>query len=138
MDAENWAACAPYLRGVDLWNHGYYWEAHEEWESLWHAAGRSGFAADFFKGLIQLAVAGVKVRENRAESVVRHARRAVDLFKSSQANGNMDVYFGLSLTELARLAAEIANEPPENATPDRDKVRIVFSRPLTPAHCPSS
>ncbi|TGQ49534.1 DUF309 domain-containing protein, partial [Mesorhizobium sp. M1C.F.Ca.ET.210.01.1.1] len=24
--------------GIDLFNHGYYWEAHEAWEPLWHAA----------------------------------------------------------------------------------------------------
>jgi hypothetical protein len=27
--------------GIDLFNHGYYWEAHEAWEPLWHAAKES-------------------------------------------------------------------------------------------------
>ncbi|WP_342633889.1 DUF309 domain-containing protein [Mesorhizobium kowhaii] len=27
--------------GIDLFNHGYYWEAHEAWEPLWHAAKQS-------------------------------------------------------------------------------------------------
>ncbi|MER9222262.1 DUF309 domain-containing protein [Mesorhizobium sp. M0644] len=26
---------------IDLINHGYYWEAHEAWEPLWHAAKQS-------------------------------------------------------------------------------------------------
>ncbi|MER9560156.1 DUF309 domain-containing protein [Mesorhizobium sp. M0323] len=43
--------------GIDLFNHGYYWEAHEAWESLWHAAKRSTQHRLFFKGLILLAAA---------------------------------------------------------------------------------
>src|SRR4051812_27715407 len=46
---------APYLSAIDLFNHGYYWEAHEAGDSLWHGAGRSGPTADFLKGLIKLA-----------------------------------------------------------------------------------
>jgi len=49
-DPERWPACRSYLIGVDLFNHGYYWEAHEVWERLWHACGRSGVAGAFFKG----------------------------------------------------------------------------------------
>src|SRR5947209_1764288 len=53
-DPDNWAACRPYQVGIDLFNHGYYWEAHEVWEGLWHACGRKGMTADFLKGLIRL------------------------------------------------------------------------------------
>jgi hypothetical protein len=79
-ELTHWSACRPYLRGIDLFNHGYYWEAHEAWESLWHACGRQGETANFIKGLIQLAVAGVKVRQGMPEGVVTHAQRASDLF----------------------------------------------------------
>jgi len=68
-DPANWQASAEYLRGIELFNHGYYWESHEVWESLWHAAGRTGPIADFLKGLIALAAAGVKVREGKAAGV---------------------------------------------------------------------
>ncbi len=59
----SFASNATYLYAIDLFNHGYYWEAHEEWERLWHVAGRTGTTADFLKGLIKLAAAGVKLRE---------------------------------------------------------------------------
>src|SRR6202171_6004569 len=62
-DPEKWSSNAPYLCGLDLFNHGYYWEAHEAWESLWHACGHKGLVADFLKGLIKLAAGGVKKRE---------------------------------------------------------------------------
>ena len=60
-------------RGVALFNAGYYWEAHEAWEGLWHAHGRRGPTADVLKGLIKLAAAGVKVRE-RQRARRRHPR----------------------------------------------------------------
>src|SRR6516162_1991742 len=63
VDPENWSASRDYLFGIDLFNHGYYWEAHETWEGLWHAAGRQGPTGDLLKGLIALAAAGVKVRQ---------------------------------------------------------------------------
>ncbi len=31
-----------FLWGLDLFNHGYYWEAHEAWEGLWQVADRDG------------------------------------------------------------------------------------------------
>jgi hypothetical protein len=55
-----------YLRGIDLFNFGYWWESHEAWEGLWRACGRRGPAADFLKGLIKLAAAGVKASTGTA------------------------------------------------------------------------
>ena len=45
LSAENWQENRSFLLAIDLFNHGYYWEAHEGWESLWHAAGRRGAVA---------------------------------------------------------------------------------------------
>ena len=38
-DPDDWRACRDYLYGIDLFNHGFYWEAHEAWEGLWVACG---------------------------------------------------------------------------------------------------
>jgi hypothetical protein len=43
-----------FLWGLDLFNHGYYWEAHEAWEGLWQVADRDGPLRMLFKGLILL------------------------------------------------------------------------------------
>ena len=48
-----------FLWGLDLFNHGYYWEAHEAWEGLWQVADRNGRLRMLFKGLILLSAAGV-------------------------------------------------------------------------------
>ena len=74
-----------FRRAVTLFNTGYYWESHEAWESLWHAAGRTGEIADCLKGLIKLAAAGVKLREHNVTGFARHTRRALELFQHVQA-----------------------------------------------------
>ncbi len=125
---ENWAECREYLRGIDLFNHGYYWEAHEEWESLWHACGRTGTTADFLKGLIKLAAAGVKVREDKPEGVRTHANRAAELFRGMNERGR---FLGLEVSELITFADEIAANPPTSRKP-AETVEVVFGRALRP------
>ncbi len=41
-------------RGIDLFNSGEYWDAHEAWEKEW-MPDRAGADARFYKGLIQVA-----------------------------------------------------------------------------------
>ena len=110
-DADRWEDCQTYLYGIDLFNRGYYWEAHEAWEGLWHACGRSGRIADFLKALIALAAAGVKLREGRERGVRQHAARARVLFE--QVTGKLGAtethYFGLEPKVLARYASDLAS-----------------------------
>ena len=70
-----------FLWGLDLFNHGYYWEAHEAWEGLWQVADRDGPLRMLFKGLILLSAAGVKIRERKHVAAARHARRAAALLR---------------------------------------------------------
>jgi predicted metal-dependent hydrolase len=114
-----WQECEEYLFGIDLFNHGYYWEAHESWEAVWHAAGRKGTAADFLKGLIKLAAAGVKAREGSAAGAQRHARRCRELLLAveSSAGSTDGFYAGLSLRNVVNMADAIAAAATERAVP---------------------
>lgn len=133
-DPKRWRDCLPYLYAIDLFNHGYYWEAHEVWEGLWHACGRRGTTADFLKGLIKLAAAGVKVREGRAEGVRSHARRAAELFGQVARELEGDAsYLGLSLRALIDLARQTADQPPLDRGDDGQAVAVVFDWSLQPA-----
>lgn len=105
LDESSFHTSATYLYAIDLFNHGFYWESHEAWEALWHAAGRHGRTADFLKGLIKLAAAGVKVREGRAAGVKQHAQRAAELFRSVATAS--DRMFGLRLDVLVDAASEV-------------------------------
>jgi uncharacterized protein len=133
-DPNLWRDCRPYLYGLDLFNHGYYWEAHEVWEGLWHASGRTGVAGFFFQGLIKLAAAGVKAREGRPEGIRRHARRAGELFR--EVAGRLPpgevCFFGLSLPQLIGFAADEERGPLTSGTPTEAPVVVVFPFVLRP------
>lgn len=114
LGPDRWEDCRTYLYGMDLFNRGYYWEAHEAWEGLWHASGRSGRMADFLKGLIALAAAGVKLREGRERGVRQHAARAQTLFEqlAGEIRAAETRYLGLEPSALARYASELAGTHP--------------------------
>lgn len=108
-DELRWQECRAYLYGIDLFNHGYYWEAHETWEGLWHACGRGGRMGSFLKALIKLAAAGVKLREGKPLGVHSHAGRAVELFQQTALGMTDSRYMGLELEELIRFATDLRN-----------------------------
>ena len=120
-------ASIPFLIGLDLFNAGYYWEAHEAWEGLWVVAGRTGLLASFLKGLIKLAAAGVKVREGQISGVQRHARRAIELFElvSCDPAAHGLVYCGLSLETLLLQAHHLAGHPFIDMTPTIRGRRVI-------------
>jgi hypothetical protein len=109
LDPLHWSQNRNYLRGIDLFNHGYFWESHEEWEGLWHAVGRRGAVADFLKGLIRLAAAGVKHLEGKPVGVASHSRRAAELLRgvAQAAGAGPDCFLGLRLDGLVDLAETI-------------------------------
>jgi predicted metal-dependent hydrolase len=48
------------LYGIDLYNFAYWWECHEAFEGLWHAAGHKTEQGNFFQALIQFGAANLK------------------------------------------------------------------------------
>ena len=108
LEVESWRNSLDYLHGFDLFNAGFYWEAHEAWEGFWHAAGRHGQTADFLKALIKLAAAGVKHLEGVPGGVKTHGRRAGALFRSVASNlAGPGEYLGLSLQVLISLSQKL-------------------------------
>jgi uncharacterized protein len=104
LDPTMWQQNETYLYAVDLFNHGYYWEAHEAWESLWHEAGHHGQTGDFLKGLIKLAAAGVKSREGNAAGLRRHLQRGQELLLGV----DKPTFCGVDILELIASAVESA------------------------------
>ena len=64
------SSLAQFLRGVELFNAGYYWEAHEAGKRSGTRTAARVRSADVLKALIKLAAAGVKVREGQEHGVV--------------------------------------------------------------------
>ena len=56
-------------RGIELFNEGRYWDAHEAWEEAW-MPDRHGPDSGFYKGLIQVAAGCLHyTRRNRRGTV---------------------------------------------------------------------
>jgi uncharacterized protein len=112
VDPDRWASSRHYLLGIDLFNCGYYWEAHEIWEAAWNASGRAGPVANVLKALIQLAVVGVKARQGMPDSAVAHARRAAELLQQVRNDTGQAHLLGLDLAALEMIAETLAERPP--------------------------
>ena len=95
-----------WLHAIDLYNAGFYWEAHEVWESFWNALGRTTSEAQFVQGLIRLAAAAVKIREGKPAGVARHSKRARELLGDlGAAHGG--VTLGLAAESISAVVTEL-------------------------------
>jgi hypothetical protein len=102
---EAWRSSESYLHGIDLYNFAYWWEAHEELEGLWHAAGREGVQAGFFQGLIQIAASNLKLFMGVPTAAQALADRGL-----ARLDG-LGIYMGVDVAELeADVRAHLAGE----------------------------
>ena len=106
-----WAENRSYLYGLDLFNLGFYWESHDEWDRLYKVTTPDTLEGRFLKGLVKMAAAGMKVREESIHGVRRHAASAGEVFADIAAESDVDRYCGLDFTMLqfaADRAAQLA------------------------------
>ncbi|NDW05661.1 DUF309 domain-containing protein [Jiella sp. 40Bstr34] len=87
--------------GADLFNFGYYWEAHEAWEGLWQASREAPEQRTFLHALILLSAAGVKLREGKDVPALRHASRAARLLRALRYPQAFKAAIGMPPEELA-------------------------------------
>jgi uncharacterized protein len=137
LTGATWAENRSYLLAMDYFNHGYYWESHEEWERLWRVSVPDSPVGRFLKGLVKLAAAGVKVRENSIHGVRRHAASAGEVFADVAAEIDNPFFCGLEFTVLqfaSDRAAQLSyKEKHSGCAPIR-----VFPFVLTPEPMPLS
>lgn len=110
-----------FLYGVDLFNHGFYWEAHEAWESAWIAHGRAGEQAQLVQGLIHLAACGVKARQHSLHGVEAHAVKAISLLEGAQEDLGI-----ASLRSLTEQLEKVRKTPSRFLSESQENVVIVF------------
>ena len=108
----DWPDCEPYLYGIDLFNNGYWWEAHETWEIVWLAAGdRSTRCGIFVQGLIQLAAAQLKRVTGSAQGAQSLTEAGCE--KLAVADGTfLGIDVARLITEARRCLREGGNEFP--------------------------
>jgi hypothetical protein len=130
LDPLQWRSNRAYLAGFDLFNGGFYWEAHERWEGVWRASGQDGAVDQLLRGLIKLAASGVKVRQGMPGGVRKHGVRAAAHFLAVRRITRGPACAGVGLDAAARLASRIARHASRWPSGGDAAVAVVFDRPL--------
>lgn len=111
LEPAEWRANDDYLYGVDLYNHGYLWEAHEAWEGLWHRAKHDVLQAELLQGLIQCAAACLKIPMEQPRGLAKLASVGTGRLERV-ATEHPDGYMGLDVAGfVASFRAFVASEP---------------------------
>lgn len=100
ISPKRWFENEAYVYGIDLFNHHYFYEAHEVWEALWMKVDRETVQGKFLKGLIQLAASRLKVLMGEAKPAERLSLKARELFQIVLNSGKCDLdgsYMGFSI-----------------------------------------
>ena len=122
LRAPDWRENDDYLYGVDLYNHGYLWEAHEAWEGLWHRARHDALQAMFLQGLIQCAAAALKVSMGQPRGLERLAQAGTGRLEQVLRSGAAQ-YMGLEVASfVAEFRAFAASEP--QSAEDRPRLEL--------------
>ncbi len=118
-DPHAWRQLDAWLYAVDLYNHGYWWEAHEQIERLWRTQPRTSEPARFLQALIKLCAAVL----NRALGKQRPARSqavsAADTLDDLAVSGSR-TFMGIEIASLASAIRRWAS----NETAERPMLRL--------------
>ena len=60
LDPRRWQENGWYLYSCDLYNTGFFWEAHEALEDLWRTTGKDTMERHLLQGVIQVSAAHLK------------------------------------------------------------------------------
>lgn len=100
ISPKKWFENEAYIYGIDLFNHDYFYEAHEVWEALWMKVDRETVQGKFLKGLIQLAASRLKILMGETKPAERLSLKARELFQVVLNSGKCDLdgsYMGFSI-----------------------------------------
>ena len=112
FDVHEWPQSTAYRYAIDLFNHAYFWEAHEVLEDLLGLVGRDSAIGRFLSSLIQLSAAMLKEEPASHAGARRLMTRALrGLPRAPQ------VFLGIDVAALERDVQAVASG--ERAEPIR-------------------
>jgi len=94
---DRWEECDEYLYGCDLYNHGYWWEAHEAWEEVWHLPERASAEKHFLQGLIQVSACHLKRYLGHLDGVRRLRVSSEEHFSAARQNIQQEIFMGIDV-----------------------------------------
>ena len=117
LTEDCWALNETYLYGVDLYNNGYWWESHEQWELLWRMADRQGRTALFLRGLIQASATLLKLLQENDRGVSQlFGRSRSNLLAAVDEEGEGQRYMGLTIEAFVASLQGFIDTVPSRAT----------------------
>lgn len=100
--AAKWMHNQDYLYAIDLYNYGYWWEAHETLEGLWGQFGKGSPESNLLQGLIKISAGFYKWHLQNRGGIMHHYAGGTALLR--EAMDHSAVYMGIDLPDyLARL-----------------------------------
>lgn len=122
---EKWKQNETYLYGVDLFNHGYWWEAHEAWEQVWMTTPKSDAHGQYLQGLIQSSAALLKLYAGNIQGFQKlygEGKKRLE-FCLGQLPGHQRQFMGLKLAEWLERMENFAQTVVEPKEPLEDPLR---------------
>ncbi len=129
---RDWSHLRPWLWGVDLFNHFYFWEAHEAWESLWGEARKDSDPKLFLQGLIQIAAALLKVSLRSSDGAARLSTTGIE--KLTLVSERTPMLMGLDVIETTTTMRTYFSPLTNGILPELDEgvPRLLLSRDRLP------
>ncbi len=106
--------------GVDLFNSGRYWDAHEAWEHVW-MPDRLGPDAGYYKGLIQVAAGCLHYTRHNRRGAVNKWSSGADYLRPY-----LPEHQGVLLGPLVESVDEFLDAMKQREWPDLTMPRIAY------------
>lgn len=103
LNNEHWKDNDAYLYGIDLFNQGFYYEAHEVWEELWHFTGHNSTEGAFLKALIQWTAIHLKNKMNEIKPAERLQKSFQNKIEEIQKKITKTSWMGLDLNSFGKI-----------------------------------
>ena len=107
MTANEISQSRAYLFGFELFDQGFYWEAHEVWEPVWLALPDSAQEKFFVQALIQTSNAYLKLRMEKPKAALRLCGIAREILCKCQKQKVMGCEQGAVLSVIDDVEREI-------------------------------
>lgn len=110
FDPHHWRNSPEYLYAIDLFNHRFWWEAHERLKPLSIAAGRESATGLFLQGLIQIAAALLKHDLDEPQAAAGLSEMGFGNLSAGEG-----VFLGIDVEELRLMVADFLQHRADTA-----------------------
>ncbi|SHJ06089.1 hypothetical protein SAMN02745165_01446 [Malonomonas rubra DSM 5091] len=117
FDEQSWQQCDTYLHAIDLFNQGYWWEAHELLKQVCYCVGRESQIGSFLEAVIQIAAGELKSFMQEKQGAQALIERGLSGLKAPQP-----VFLGIDV-EAFRNAVSSCHNAAENVFP---RIKLVL------------